>query len=64
MPNFIEVSIEQIRRVDKEIFIRLDLETEGGLGIEHGAYTLDSLLPVIMNEHSTASGQELGILQS
>jgi hypothetical protein len=50
--GYAQVSIDQIHRVDKEIWIRLADETRGGLQIDmaSGNFVLDALLPKIMLE--------------
>ena len=51
-PGYAQVSIDQIHRVDKEIWIRLADETRGGLQpvMASGAFVLDAILPKIMLE--------------
>ena len=46
------VTLEQVLRADKEIFVRLAEVTRGGLGLdpETGKYVLDYWIPVILSE--------------
>ena len=51
-PGYAQVSIDQIHRVDKEIWNRLADMTRGGLQVNmaSGAFVLDSILPQVMLE--------------